>query len=922
MAIPKGTRLGSYEVLELIGVGGMGEVYRANDTKLKREVALKVLPETFARDPERVARFRREAQLLASLNHTNIAAIYGVEHIDNVHFLVLELVPGETLRDLILRERSIHDTEPRPKGSGPISSGVPIEEALTICKQIAEALEHAHDKTVIHRDLKPANIKVTPEEKVKVLDFGLAKAFAGEGASIDPSEAPTVSFAPTIKGTIMGTPSYMSPEQARGRKADKRTDIWAFGCVLYELLTGKQAFAGEDITEILATVLKSEPDWTILPETTPASIRFVLRRCLEKELTRRFRDAADVRIQIEESASVTSSPLLPASIPAQPTWRRVAPFVLTALAAAVISGVAVKLNRSPVSSSARVARLSVPMPTNEAGYYVGCPAVAVSPDGSLLAYVTVREGKASIYLRPLDSLEAKPVAGVTTVADSLFFSPDGRWLAFWADGDIKKVSTSGGAPVTLATTDACGVSWGLDDNIIYSAGGSLWQIPASGGARRRLTTPDAAKREFEHAFPEFLPDAKAVLFTITTPSGSYDDAQIVVQRLDTGERKVLVRGGSHAHYVSTGHLIYARAGALLAAPFDVRRLEVTGAPVPVIEGALSPQGAAQFAISRNGSLIYIPGDVAQLGRELVWVDRKGMIRSLPAPTRPYAFPRLSPEGQRLAIRLDSDSSWWIYDLGRNTLTRLTFEGQSYRAAWTPDGKRLAYDLEKAGSGLNPSQGLFWKPADGSGPEERLAATEHIPVLEALSPDGKWLAFNDYGPDTATAADLWLLPLKGDPRQAGGEARKPRLFLQTAYNERAAVFSPDGRWLAYVSDESRREEVYVQPFPVPGGKWQISTEGGREPAWARNGRELFFRNGTKMMAVEVTTQPNFAASTPRMLFEGRFEFRPQPRANYDVSPDGQRFLMVKTSDQQQDGVRQLVVVLNWFEELKRRVPVGK
>jgi serine/threonine protein kinase/Tol biopolymer transport system component len=896
MALASGTRLGSYEVVAQIGAGGMGEVYQAHDTKLGRDVAIKVLPEAFAHDPERLSRFQREAKMLASLNHPNIATIYGLEQTGGVTCLVMELVSGETLAE-------------RVKG-GPL----PIEEALKIAVQIAEALEAAHEKSIIHRDLKPANVKVTPEGKVKVLDFGLAKAFAGDGANDDPSNSPTLSAAATMQGTILGTAAYMSPEQARGKAVDKRTDNWAFGCVLYELLTGRQAFHGETTTEILAAVLRGEPDWQALPETAPLSIRALLRRCLQKEMSKRARDAGDARIEIEEALAAPVTADLTTAAPTKgfrALGRR--ELILSGgalLSGAVISSVAMiwKLNSAPAPAPQAVTRTAINLPPGQqlAGLENG-PALALSPDGAHLAYVARQASTQQIYLRPMDSLEARPIPG-TEGAFNPFFSPDGRWLGFFSSGKLKKVSISGGAVLTLGDAASLrGASWGSTGTIVFAPTPTsvLQQMSDAGGVSQPLTSFE--KGETSHRWPEFLPGGRAVLFGPGT-AASY--AHIAVQMIGTSERRNLVQGGTNPHYAESGHLVYAQLGNLMAARFDTERLVVTGTPVPVLEGVMqSTTGAAQYSFSDNGALAYVPGAFQRPRNTLVWVSRNGAVQPLDAPPHPYQAPRLSPDGRRIAVAfLEQDSQVWLYDLTRQTLTRFTFEGNAnYLTAWTADGKRIAFSSNKEGP-LN----IYWQQADGSGGLERLSTSEYTQGPSSWSPDGQVLAFVQIAP--ATGSDIWMLRLSD---------RKPQPFLQTPFNEEGPRFSPDGRWLAYVSNESGRYEIYVQPYPGPGGKWQISTEGGTEPAWNRNGRELFYRSGDKMMAVDIASQPGFAAGMPRMLFQGPYYVTPAGTyANYDVSPDGQRFLMLKPSESAEAAPTQINVVLNWFEELKQKVPTGK
>ena len=905
MALQSGTKLGFYEIRKLIGQGGMGEVYLAHDTKLKRDVALKMLPEQFARDPERLARFRREAQLLASLNQANIATIHGLEESGEEPCLVMEFVPGETLAERIDQSRESNGT------------GLPLEEVLDIAKQICEALEHAHEKGIIHRDLKPANVKLTPQGKVKVLDFGLAKAFASDGpsgrAAYPDSNSPTVvpGASPTLPGVILGTAAYMSPEQARGKIVDKRTDIWALGCVLYELLTAKPAFRGEDVTEIIAAVVKGEPDWSALPETTPPAIRSLLRRCLTKDAAHRSRDAAEIRFQIEEvrAASVpVSSATVVMQTPA-PTPRRWLLLTATACLAAAVATLATWYLRAPAGGGQQVLRSVIPLPPNQALAQGSISMLALSPDGTHLAYVASSGGTQQLYLRALDALDARPIAG-TEGALSPFFSPDGQWIGFFTANSLKKVSASGGSTLTLASLpNPRGGTWGPNGTIVFAPGnaGPLTQVSAAGGAPQPLT--DLGTGEAGHRWPQFLPDGKAVLFTVAT-AGSQDDFNIAVQRLDSTESKILIRGGTYGRYVPTGHLVYYRGGTLMSVQFDPARLELQGTPSPVLEGvqsSLGNAGAGQFSFSNPGTLAYVAGGPQSSDLSLVIVDRQGKAQPLSAPPQNYDNVKLSPDGRRAALGLGG--SIWIYDLARDTLTRLTFEGQSIGPLWTPDSKRVAYRSAREGKPTN----IFWKPADGSGPEERLTTSEYGNLAASFTPDGKTLVFAETRPETGS--DIWVLPLE--------EERKPRLWLQTPYNEATARISPDGHWLAYTSDESGRNEIYVRPFPGPGPQYQISTEGGQELAWSPKGNELFYRVGAqreKMMVVDIETQTTFSAGKPRVLFEAAYYTGGVTGAEYSVFPDAQHFLMMKAKAEQAAALTQINVVQNWFEELKQKVPV--
>ena len=885
-----GGQLGSYKILSLLGEGGMGKVYRAQDTKLEREVAVKALPPEFSREPQRLARFEREAKLLASLNHPNIAAIYGLEEAEGVRFLSLELVEGETLAERVAK--------------GPL----PVEEALEVCRQIAEGVEAAHEKGVIHRDLKPANVKITPEGKVKILDFGIAKALEGESAVADLSQPDTL----TRTGVILGTAAYMSPEQARGKPVDKRADIWAFGCVLYELLAGKRLFERETVNDTLAKVLEGEPDWKILPGATPWRILELLRRCLTKDAHNRLRDIAHVRIEIKLALTEPVT-VQPTGDFAQAAPQSKLPWV-AALILAVITGVAV-WNLKPTEPQPVTARFYHELPEGQAFTSTGRPLVEVSPDGSKFVYVA----NGQPYLRNLDDMAARPIQG-TVGATTPFFSPDGEWVAYWSrpDSQIKKIATIGGAAVTLCdATNPFGASWGSDDTILYGQYEGIMRVSANGGAPELIIPTEASEQV--HG-PQMLPGGEWVLFTLTSASGTarWDEAQIVVQSLDSGERKILWEGGSDARYVPTGHLVNALEDVLFALPFDLASLEVSGRPVSIVEGvrrAIGPGGpelntaSANYGFSDRGTLIYVPGPAVGVRRILALVDREGAVEPLGAPPGAYVDPRLSPDGRRLAVTIrEENSDVWVYDLGRRTFSRLTFDPRvDETPIWTPDGKWVTF-----AAGMGGVRNLLRRLADGSGEEEQLVTLQEHAHPNSWSPDGQVLVFG-MGPTGTASEGIWLLPLEGD--------RKPTLFLKTPFNVYASRLSPDGHWIAYASNESGRSEIYVQPFPGLGRKWQISTDGGGHAVWARNGRELFYRNGDRMMLVEVTTQPNFAPGSPKALFEGQFFTPAAGNTAYDVAPDGQHFLMIQHVESEQV-VTQIHVVLNWFEELKRLVPTGE
>ena len=797
MTIPSGTKLGSYEITAQIGAGGMGEVYQAHDTKLGRDVAIKVLPEAFAHDADRLSRFQLEAKMLAALNHPNIATIYGLEQSGGTSYLVMELVPGETLQDRIKRE-----------------GAVPIEEALKIGVQIAEALEAAHEKSIIHRDLKPANVKLTPEGKVKVLDFGLAKAFEGDPSSVDIGNSPTLSQAATMQGVILGTAAYMSPEQARGKQVDKRTDIWAFGCVLYELLTGKQTFHGEDVTDILAAVVRAEPDWQALPAATPLKFRDLLRRCLQIDKAQRMQSAGDARIEIQEAlvAPATEMGAIPAAAArgwrGHLAWAAAAVCALIAIAFAVGFALRASKPQPPVQVTAEIGA-DASLVTG------GGSSVVLSPDGTRLAFVAAGSDQISrIYIRPLDQLKATALTGTEHARDP-FFSPDGQWIGFFAKGKLKKISIQGEGEVTLCDArDDRGGTWSEAGTIVFNPANlvALSKVPAAGGTCEPLTTLDKQAGETTHRWPEMLPGGKAVLFTSSTIAGSYENADIMVYSMSSGTKKTVFRGGYYARYLPSGNLVYMHEGTLFAVPFDLNRLEVTGQPAPVLEGVSATpnaNGGAQFSFSKTGNLAYIAG----LGGEgqnvsIDWMDREGKFTPLREAPGNYMDPSFSPDGKRLALDMSDGKriDIWVDDWERDSLTRLTFDGLNNRTPiWTPDGQRITYSSQEKGGTFN----LWWIRADGAGNAQRLTQSKDIQTPGSWRPDGKVLAFWEISPDTSY--DVMTLPVEGDEK-SGWKPGEVKPFVNTAFVEQDPAFSPDGRWLAYESNQSGNFEVYVQPFP--------------------------------------------------------------------------------------------------------------
>jgi Tol biopolymer transport system component len=886
-------RLGPYEVLAHIGVGGMGEVYRATDTKLKRQVALKILPTSLATDPDRLARFQREAEVLASLNHPNIAAIYGLEDADGIKALVMELVEGPTLAD-----RIAHGV-------------VPFDEALPIAKQIAEALEAAHEKGIIHRDLKPANIKVRSDGTVKVLDFGLAKAMeptsalhASSGQAL--SQSPTITTpAMTQVGIILGTAAYMSPEQARGKPVDNRADIWAFGCVLYEMLTGRRPFGGDTVTETLAAILERPVDWTTLPTSTPQGVRTVLRHALEKDPRRRLHDIADARIQLDDN--------LLAPPPVSGATRNVTRRWIMALGAtALVSGGAVwylgSTRPSTVPIGAAVTRLVVtpegPFPTDAEGV------VALSPDGRRLAYVATPDGQPRLYLREIDQFEGKPVPGTEGAVDPAF-SPDGNWIAFAAAGKIKKVTVTGDRLATLTEAQPdrnLFLSWESNDSLFFIPGRStgVWRVSAAGGSPTPVTT--LQEGELEHQHPAILPDGKSLLYSVRGGLGS--GSTVIAQSLETGQRTNLGPGGV-ARYLSTGHLVYVQAGSLFAVPFDAVRLEVRGSPTAVLQGIReTEQGIAQIAFSQTGAIAYVPTDRAERQSALVWVDRAGVEQATFATGLDFSRPRLAPDGRRVAVAIGSGAGQaqnlgdlWVFDLTREIRNRLTFDGRSTFPTWSPDGSRLAYSSDR-GDGRYQ---LHLRGFSAGGSDEEIPTNRGTNYPFSWSPDSRFVATVSVAPTTAN--DIWVLPVD-DPAQW-------RPFVRTPLGEGAPTFSPDGRWIAYVSEQSGRSEIYMRPFPGPGEEVTISTDGGNEPIWARKTGDLFYRRGNSVIVVAITTTPTVSVGRPRQLFERAYSRSNAFWPNYDVSPDGQRLLMIKGIAQ--EAPKRINVVLNWVEELKRLMP---
>jgi serine/threonine-protein kinase len=886
MVLAAGTRLGVYEIEAPLGAGGMGEVYRARDTKLNRPVAIKILPDGFARDGERVARFRREALILASLNHPHIAGIHDLHEADGRRFLVLELIDGETLADRIVK--------------GPLA----VDDAVRVARQIAEALEAAHEKGIVHRDLKPSNIALTADDWVKVLDFGLAKATGSAPPSGELANSPTVTSADAMTGAglILGTAAYMSPEQAKGRVADKRSDVWAFGCVLYEMLTGRRAFQGDDVSDTLASVLKGHPDWNALPAQVPPAVRTLVEGCLRKERRERISDISTARFLLDQPPAAPR----PAAGDRHPVRARFWPRALVVLSGVLASaGVAAfaawQLKPSPPVA---VTRFAFTLPQGQL-LTLTRQGVAISPDGTRVVYVA----NGRLYLRPMSGLDSSVIPGAEPAIGPVF-SPDGESLVFWY-GSLKRMAATGGAAVNLCELDLppAGVTWS-DEGIVFADFRGILRVSPDGGTPELLISNNADDMVYA---PQLLP-GRALLFAMVKQQAAaadrWDEAQIVVQSLATGARKTLVEAGSHAQFVPTGHLVYVSGGTLFAIRFDLDRLETTGRPVPIVEGVRRGEGRAgaagmaHFAFSNTGTLVYVPAPPGPQQGDLVLFDRNGVTAPLNLPPGRYEFPRVSADGRRIAFETTDrgESVISLYETsGASNIRRLTFGGNNRFPVWSHDGRRLVFQSDRDGD-----QALFWQSAEG-GTAERLTKPERgaSHVAEAWSPDGQVLLFSE---KKDTDYSLWTFSVRD---------RKATLFERVPGSKvpANASFSRDGRWVAYQTGQAGNPTgtTFVQPFPPTGTKHQIGQ--GAHALWSRDGKELFFIPAPgRFQVVTVSTYPSFTFTRPVAL-PRVFAIAPPafPRP-YDILPDG-RFIGVGAPDPGPGGP-QIRVVLNWFEELKK------
>jgi serine/threonine-protein kinase len=901
-----GTRLGPYEIQSAVGAGGMGEVYRARDSRLDRDVAIKILPELFAADPERLARFEREAKTLASLNHPHIAQIYGIEEIRAAAggagaanaALVMELVEGEDLSIRIAR--------------GPI----PSAEALPVAQQVADALEAAHDRGIIHRDIKPANIKVTADGVVKVLDFGLAKALAPAGASAsadaaaNPANSPTMAMTGTVAGLILGTAGYMSPEQARGQTVDRRVDIWAFGVVLFEMLAGRQAFSGATVSDVLASVLKNDLDWTLLPKDVPAPVLALLRRCLNPDRRNRLRDIGEARIAIADFLAGKADAA--AAAPARPRSaidNRVLIGLLALLA--VIGGIAAVMlwrDRTPPEGSRRFV---VSPPDNVSPLGANRPSVALSPDGWTLVFAGVENGVSHLFIRGANDFDPRKLPG-TEGASYPVFSPSGRTLAFMAETRLMVMPLDGSArPLGVTVNDPRGLAWIDETTLVYSPEsiGGLMELSINGGAPKVVTTIDEKAGERTHRWPDVLPGGRWITFTVGTSASpdEYDHSRIDAVDRQTGERRSVFKDASMTHYLPSGHLAFARGGSLFAVRFDPESLKVSGSPLSVVEGIGGDRttGAAHVAWSNNGTFAYLDGDVRGGQRRVVWSDLKGSTQSITLPPALYNDIRLSPDGARMAYALGTSSlaDIWVYSFTRGTSTRLTFTGINATPVWSADGRDV-YFVSIEGRRTT----VFRTSGDGGREPAALTAIDGRAYLKHVDRGGAW-GLVDYISFGGARANTGRIPLRSD----GGTDVKPEPLVATRADEYSSSLSPDGRFVAYQSDEGGQPEVYVRELAASAGRWQVSNAGGEEPMWAADGRSIFYRIEGRLMRVTVDTRTTFAAGLPQVLFDGIFNLRSDTGISYQPHPDGTRFIMLRPAESASSG--NVRVITRWLEGLE-------
>ncbi len=914
MPLTSGTKLGPYEIISPLGAGGMGEVYRARDTRLDRTVAIKVLPQHLADTPDAKQRFEREARAVSALNHPNICTLFDVGSQDGTEFLVMEYLEGETLAARL------------DKGA------LPLDQSLKIAIDIADALDKAHRQGIIHRDLKPGNIMLT-KSGAKLLDFGLAIASLPLVTDATLTSAAARTSPITQAGMVVGTFQYMSPEQVEGKNLDPRSDLFSFGSVLYEMLTGRAAFQGRSQLSVASAILEKDPEpiSTLQPMTPPALDRTV-RKCLAKDPEDRWQTARDLLLELKWISGAGSQAGVPIPIVAHRKVReRIAWAVASALA---VIGIALAIGfaqRAPkpaqsINVTSELGADATLITADDAASAI------LSPDGTRLAFVARAAGadrRQLLYIRSLNQLQATALSGTDDAHDP-FFSPDSQWIAFFADDKLKKISVQGGAAVTLCGTSLeHGGSWDDDSTIIFSRG-TLFKVSSTGGTpERRLTTLNHEAGEVSHRYPQILPGGKAVLFTSNTNNINFEDASIVVYSMETGKYKTVHRGGYYARYLPSGHLVYIHEGALFAAPFDLKHLEVTGPAVSVIERIKSDyrRGASQFSFSETGSFAYVASADTTDKVSISWMDAAGEFTPLRETPGEYDNPALSPDGKRLAMEISDGQrpNIWVYDLERTTLARLTTtNGRSRFPVWTPDGQRIAYhSIEDDGT-----DGIYWKRADGAGDAQRLteSSKNQQTIPQSWHRDGKTLAFSQRNAQNNHGLHIWTVSVEGSEK-TGWKAGQPKPFLSDTFQTVDPAFSPDGRWIAYTSGEAgKRNEIYVRPFPGPGGKWPISTDGGSNPVWSRNGKELFYSTLSRdqiMVANYTASGGTFRPEKPRLWSPGQFATQGGDRT-YDLAHDGKRFVVLKKLSEgvAAPPIDKVTFIFNFFDELRRKVPAGQ
>jgi len=886
MSLAAGTRIGPYEIIGTLGAGGMGEVYRAKDTRLNRLVAVKAMHGAFAQDPERISRFEREAHLLASLNHPNIAAIHGVEEAEGSRYLVLEFVDGRPLSTILQH------------------GAPPIGEALAIAGQIANALAAAHERGIIHRDLKPG------DGQVKLLDFGLGKALESESSQAESATAnaqsPTMTMAATQAGIILGTAGYMSPEQARGRVADKRSDVWAFGCVLYELLTGKRAFDGEDVTDVLAAIVRGEPEWSAVAATVPPHVRDLVKRCLIKNRSERLADMSVVQFVLSERVSVSTAT---AATQDKPSRRLPIVGIASVLVAAVLGTILVYVlwpsGSSAAPGSTGLAHLAIPLRAGDEMTFTEQAPVTISRDGSTIAFTAVRDGKGWLFVRRIDEREASLLPG-TQNAKSPFFSPDGQWIGFFAQGRLKKITVGGTGLTDLApASDARGGTWSPDNTIYFAPRNvsGLMKVPAAGGEASAVTQLDREKGDISHRWPQVVMESGTPRLLFAVWSGPGPDEHHIVQANIDGSERVRLSGGDTPRFLPPGYLAYGRLDSLFAVPWTPGQKDLSSrVPITLRESAqLENEGSVAYDVSSTGTLVYLPGSAARRAHRVVWIDRQNRIEPLPIPDSEFENVAISPDGKFAALQIEASSiiEIWLYDFERKSLVPLgKSAGSSQAPLWTADSKSIIYRGTRKGS-----RNLYRKSIDGTGTEERLTTKDNvIQTPTSISPDGDWVFFNEGGSGTSV---IWRV-------QLSGEHKVESIFTQSEIN---GQISPDGKWIAFQSSSDLQSEVLVQAFPGPGPRQQVSVGGGGYPLWSRDGRELYYEAGDKLMAVSFAGSPALNISAPRVLMTGRFRPGINSNTQYSVAKDG-RFLRIQRV-QPELPVTQIEIVLNWFQSLGQK-----